>query len=402
MVNGELQSPDSQFRTTAKGFAAENRLKPAISQVDELVNQRLTEVLSRSHSLILDFSNYTFFISGKKIRPRFLFALAGMKGAFDEESATDCGAICELLHSATLIHDDIIDGSEMRRGHRSVNSLFGNDVAVIVGDYVLTQALKLVVKQDDSYINRIFVEASEELALGVLSEIVNKNNFNMTEEDYLKVIYLKTGALFKLAGRMGAWVAGFNPEQIEVAGRYGELFGLAFQIIDDLLDIASDPAQSGKPRFSDIREGRVTLPIIFALRTAAENGPEKADTLGHHLSAEEIRERVVLYQEESYPVGEKTTDSSDSEASAVPPQSVPNGQSLIEKELLRCMIETGALDYAHKRALSLLGRASQVLLEIDKLGRKRGRGRSTRLRVEELHNLEAALRESAEVEVGSA
>ena len=243
----------------------------------DLVEERISEILADSDQLVTRYVTEISKSRGKRLRPRMLISFAEIFGGSDFSSAINCSACCELLHTATLIHDDIIDEAHTRRGNLTLNSMFGNEVAVIVGDYVLALVLKSLNLERDFNLTEMLLDTSQELGLGVIEEVLNRNNFRLSVEKYYGVIHLKTAVLFSLCCAMGAYLGGAEDRQIKLAAEYGRLLGLAFQIVDDLLDLTQDEESTGKPVMSDLREGRITLALVHSLMQDAPRTQQLAE-----------------------------------------------------------------------------------------------------------------------------
>lgn len=207
---------------------------------------------------------------GKRLRPKLLVIFASLFGASDKAKVVLCAAACELLHTASLIHDDVIDRAETRRGRLTLNSKFGNEMAVLVGDYLLALLFGKLTELKDFTILEFALKAARELGEGALMEITNRENFALSQNEYMNIVELKTGSLFKLACEIGAYLGGASRETAELAGRYGRIFGKAFQITDDILDLSLEDGDAEKPTFNDLMEGRITLPIIHAISVDQE------------------------------------------------------------------------------------------------------------------------------------
>jgi geranylgeranyl pyrophosphate synthase len=231
----------------------------------ERVDRRIHEIIGSSDKMVLQYVAEVGTGRGKRIRPRMMIAVAELFGGAPASSLANCAACCELLHTATLIHDDIIDEAPTRRGNVTLNSMYGNEIAVVVGDYVLALVLKALNSERDYMLVDMLLSTSQELGLGVIEEVLNRNNFVLSVEKYYDIIYLKTASLFSLCCGIGGYLGG-APEGAQAQCReYGKRLGLAFQVVDDLLDLTADSAAAGKPTMNDIREGRITLPVIHAL-----------------------------------------------------------------------------------------------------------------------------------------
>jgi octaprenyl-diphosphate synthase len=202
---------------------------------------------------------------GKQIRPMFVFLTAGLCGEITEKTYRGA-ALIELLHTATLVHDDVVDDSNYRRGFFSVNALWKNKIAVLVGDYLLSKALLLSINHDDFELLKIGSNAIQEMAEGELMQMEKARKLDITEEIYFEIIRRKTATLIAACCAMGVSSVGANAEIVEKARLFGEKVGVAFQIKDDLFDYGD--AEIGKPLGIDIKEKKMTLPLIYALNQA--------------------------------------------------------------------------------------------------------------------------------------
>jgi len=203
---------------------------------------------------------------GKQMRPLFVFLSAGVTGNI-EESTYRGASLIELLHTATLVHDDVIDDSNYRRGFFSINALWKNKIAVIVGDILLSQGLLLSIDNDDFNLLKIVSEAVKEMSEGELLQMEKARKLDITEDVYFEIIRQKTASLIASCCRVGAASVGSDPKVIESMGLFGEKVGMAFQIKDDLFDYGDD--EIGKPLGIDIKEKKMTLPLIHALKNSS-------------------------------------------------------------------------------------------------------------------------------------
>lgn len=281
----------------------------------QLVGGRIEAILADSNRLVTDYVASVGRSRGKRIRPRLMLALALTCGEPHLGSVINSAACCELLHTASLIHDDVIDEAETRRGQSTLNHRFGNEIAVVVGDYILALLLKGMNSERDYQLIEMLLDTSQELGLGVIREVNDRNNFVLDSEQYFEMIYLKTAALFSLCCRMGAYLGGGAAELQKQAAYYGKQLGLAFQVVDDLLDLTQDTQQTGKPSFNDVREGRITLPFIYA----------------HSVEPQRTRELYTGYQQHPSPQ--------------------------LEAELREHLAQLGSLRYAYLKAQELLAQA---------------------------------------------
>ncbi|WP_035728022.1 polyprenyl synthetase family protein [Eisenibacter elegans] len=203
---------------------------------------------------------------GKQMRPMFVFLTAGAHGQITESTHRGA-ALIELLHTASLVHDDVVDEANYRRGFFSINALWKNKIAVLVGDYLLSRGLLLSVAHGDYMLLKIVSEAVREMSEGELLQIAKARKLDITEEVYFEIIRQKTASLIASCCAVGASSAGADEEQVKAAGLMGEKIGIAFQIKDDLFDYGND--EIGKPRGIDIKEKKLTLPLIYALNHAS-------------------------------------------------------------------------------------------------------------------------------------
>jgi len=229
------------------------------------IEKKLREFLIGSDKIVLQYMESIASQHGKRLRPKLVMIFARLFGDYHYKNSLSAACMSELFHTATLVHDDVIDTADFRRGHETISNKYGNEIAVIVGDYLLAIVLDRIARMRDFTLFDMFVRTSKKLSIGVLVEIGNRNNFSLDVDRYLNVIKLKTAVLFELCSSMGAYLGGADTDEQIIAGNYGREFGMAFQITDDLLDIAADPEKTGKPVFNDLKEGRITLPLIYAM-----------------------------------------------------------------------------------------------------------------------------------------
>ncbi|MGL1934916.1 MAG: polyprenyl synthetase family protein [Fibrobacterales bacterium] len=207
---------------------------------------------------------------GKRIRSTLLYLFATSNGgAIDEKATAKSAASIELLHLASLIHDDVIDVSETRRGDKTAHTKWGNHMAVLVGDYTLAQSLSLVVQNDNNHIAALISQTAGELVAGEILEIDNQGNNDLSIEEYNRIIYGKTASLLEVSAEIGAIHAGYPAETVAQIRKVGNLFGMAFQVVDDLLDFGVGATELGKKPFTDISNDVMSLPIILFLSKAS-------------------------------------------------------------------------------------------------------------------------------------
>jgi len=204
---------------------------------------------------------------GKRLRPLFVFLSAKLHGKLTPK-AMDAGIVVEMFHTATLVHDDVVDESSLRRGSRTVNDIWDNKISILIGDLLFSKTLTSIVALRDHHAVAILSAAAERITEGELLQIALTADSNVSEEDYFDLISKKTAALFSASCQLGVLTAGQNGPALENMKTFGENYGIAFQIMDDLLDYMGHQDKLGKPTGNDLREGKMTLPLIHALGTA--------------------------------------------------------------------------------------------------------------------------------------
>jgi len=239
------------------------------SVTDEIVlfQQKYKQVLYARNTLVDKVSRYVLKQQGKQIRPAMVLLAAKLCGGVTESSYR-AAIMVELLHSATLIHDDVVDGAEMRRGLPSINALWKNKISVLMGDYLLSRGLLYSLEHKDYGFLHLVSEAVRRMSEGEILQIQKTRSLDISEEDYLSVISDKTASLISSSCAMGAMSATADEGSIAALKSYGEYLGLAFQIRDDLLDYTGDSKKTGKQMGIDIKDKKITLPLIYALRHA--------------------------------------------------------------------------------------------------------------------------------------
>ena len=205
---------------------------------------------------------------GKRVRPLLTLAAAQLGQAPDLSNASMLAAAVEFIHTATLLHDDVVDKSDLRRGTRTANTIWGNKASILVGDFLFSRAFELMVAVNDFNVLKILSGASAKIAEGEVHQLKTTNDLSTTQEAYEAVIGAKTAALFEAAMHVGALVSPLETCDVAALAKYGYYLGLAFQMVDDALDFSASAQDMGKEAGDDFREGKVTLPIIFAYKTS--------------------------------------------------------------------------------------------------------------------------------------
>ena len=249
-----------------------------MQRVDALIRQRL----SSDVVLINRIADHIIASGGKRLRPMLHVLAAGAAG-YRGERHTKLAAIIEFIHTSTLLHDDVVDESDLRRGRKTANALWGNAASVLVGDFLYSRSFQLMVELDDMRIMRILADTTNTIAEGEVLQLLNIGNADVDEAAYLAVIERKTAVLFAAATELGGILGGLPEVQVAALRRYGMELGYAFQIADDLLDYVSDAGTLGKNIGDDLAEGKPTLPLIYALERAQSDpaNPEQAQSLRH-------------------------------------------------------------------------------------------------------------------------
>ena len=224
------------------------------------VNTVIRQQLYSEVPLVNQVAEYIISAGGKRIRPVLVLLIANAY-SYQGTAHHSLAAVIEFIHTATLLHDDVVDESSLRRGKQTANALFGNAASVLVGDFLYSRAFQMMVTVGNARVMQIVADATNVIAEGEVLQLLNMHNPDVNEADYLRVIRSKTAKLFEAAAELGALVAGANDEQIAAAGEYGRSLGTAFQLIDDVLDYAGDAAEIGKNVGDDLREGKPTLPL---------------------------------------------------------------------------------------------------------------------------------------------
>ena len=229
--------------------------------VDSVIARRLESGVP----LVGNVSRYIIAAGGKRLRPALLLLTCGALG-YCGEQRFNLAAVVEFIHTATLLHDDVVDDSSLRRGNATANETFGNPASVLVGDFLYSRAFQMMVEAQDMNIMRVLADATNVIAEGEVLQLMNMHNAALDETGYLHVIRSKTAKLFEASARVGAILAGAPPEMEDVCAQYGQALGTAYQVIDDVLDYSGDATVMGKNIGDDLREGKATLPLISAMR----------------------------------------------------------------------------------------------------------------------------------------
>lgn len=281
-------------------------------------------IRSRLHSdvvLVRQVAEYIIGSGGKRLRPALVLLAAGSLG-YRGSHHHELAAVVEFIHTATLLHDDVVDESSLRRGRETANAMFGNAASVLVGDFLYSRAFQMMIGVDDMRVMRVLSDATNVIAEGEVLQLMNCHDADVDEERYLRVIRYKTAKLFEAAAQLGALIGGGAPGCVEAFANYGMHLGTAFQLVDDVLDYSGHEADTGKHLGDDLAEGKPTLPLIFVL----QNGSSQ--------QAACVRRAIESGGREDFPV------------------------------VLEAIRLTGALDHARRRASEEAALARSALAEL--------------------------------------
>ena len=291
----------SKIGLTGIDSQLEARLEQQLFKVEELLRSHI----KGDYPLVVETSRHLVEAGGKRLRP-LLTLLAAQFGNENSKGIVESAVVCELTHLATLYHDDVMDEAKLRRGVQSANDRWGNVVAILTGDYLFSKASDLLADLGPEAV-RLQAKTFERLVIGQICETQNKDKPDLTVENYLKVVSDKTASLIATSARFGAMLSGTAKEQIELLTQYGEKIGIAFQVADDVLDVASEMTESGKVPGTDLREGvptLITLLVKQANNAADENllkklsGPVAESEISSVLS--ELRKHNAMNQAREY------------------------------------------------------------------------------------------------------
>jgi octaprenyl-diphosphate synthase len=242
--------------------------------------------------LVNQVADYIVNSGGKRLRPALVLLSAGVFGQITAHHH-ELAAVVEFIHTATLLHDDVVDGSSMRRGKATANTLFGNPASVLVGDFIYSRAFQMMVEVQNMRVMEVLADATNIIAEGEVLQLLNVHDADVTDEAYLKVIHYKTAKLFEAATRLGAIMCSASGRDEHALAEYGMRLGTAFQLIDDVLDFSGDSGEIGKNLGDDLAEGKPTLPLLYAMRNG--NGQQHA-TIRHAIEQGGLDELTAVMQ----------------------------------------------------------------------------------------------------------
>jgi octaprenyl-diphosphate synthase len=235
-------------------------------EVDKVIAARLNSAVP----LVAQVSQYIISAGGKRLRPALLLLMCGALG-YTQSPRFNLAAVVEFIHTATLLHDDVVDESTLRRGRSTANEAFGNPASVLVGDFLYSRAFQMMVQCGQMRVMEILAETTNVIAEGEVHQLMNMHDASLTEAGYVQVIRSKTAKLFEASARLAAVLAGSDAATEAACATYGQALGTAFQVIDDALDYDGETAEMGKNLGDDLREGKATLPLIIAMQRAPKD-----------------------------------------------------------------------------------------------------------------------------------
>lgn len=234
---------------------------PELASLDAVIREQLVCGVE----LVETIGQYIVSSGGKRVRPALLVLTARAFGVRDSR-ATDLAAVVEFIHTATLLHDDVVDESQLRRGRPTANASFGNAASVLVGDFLYSRAFQMMVKVGNMRVLEVLADATNVIAQGEVLQLMNMHDPDISVDDYYRVIRYKTAQLFEASARIGAIIAGAPPDIEAACAEFGDALGVAFQLVDDLLDYGGSTADLGKNVGDDLREGKPTYPLLIAMQ----------------------------------------------------------------------------------------------------------------------------------------
>ena len=233
------------------------------------VNEVIRASLHSEVPLVNQVASHIIQGGGKRLRPSTLLLVGGLFGPVRKEHH-ELAAVIEFIHTATLLHDDVVDQSTKRRNHKTANTIFGNAASVLVGDFIYSRAFQMMVKINHMKVMEVLANTTNTIAEGEVLQLLNIHNASIEDEDYLKVVYYKTAKLFESAAELGAIIGGADDNDIKVLAQFGKHMGIAFQLIDDVLDLSGNPEEIGKNLGDDLAEGKPTLPLLYAMKKGSD------------------------------------------------------------------------------------------------------------------------------------
>ncbi|MYL32745.1 heptaprenyl diphosphate synthase component II [Pontibacillus yanchengensis] len=265
---------------------------PFLKNDIDKIEQALNQTIQAEHPVLREASTQLLEAGGKRIRPVFVL-LAGKFGEYDIERMKDVAVSLELIHMASLVHDDVIDDAELRRGQPTIKAKWDNRIAMYTGDYIFARALECLSNLETAKAHRILSETIVEICIGEIEQIKDKFNWDQNLRTYLRRIRRKTAILIAVSCRLGAVAAGASLEVERALFRYGYYVGMSYQIIDDVLDFTSTEKELGKPAGSDLMQGNITLPVLYAMQQDSNLRQDYLESLENEEASSEQMQHII-------------------------------------------------------------------------------------------------------------
>ncbi len=308
-------SPAAASPATALALVAQDMAK-----VDEVIADRL----SSGVPLVGQVAQYIISAGGKRLRPVILLLTSGALN-YQDARKFSLAAVVEFIHTATLLHDDVVDESTLRRGRPTANENFGNPASVLVGDFLYSRAFQMMVDAGSMRIMQVLADATNVIAEGEVLQLMNMHDASLDEEAYLRVIRSKTAKLFEASSRLAAILANASPELEEACAEYGQALGTAFQVIDDVLDYEGNAAEMGKNLGDDLREGKATLPLILAMQRGTPAQKELVQKAIETGSVDQLSQVIAIVRETGALDGSRQAAMAEAQRAINAAQHLPNG-----------------------------------------------------------------------------
>jgi len=308
-------SPTAASPATALALVAQDMAK-----VDEVIADRL----SSGVPLVGQVAQYIISAGGKRLRPVILLLTSGALN-YQDARKFSLAAVVEFIHTATLLHDDVVDESTLRRGRPTANENFGNPASVLVGDFLYSRAFQMMVDAGSMRIMQVLADATNVIAEGEVLQLMNMHDASLDEEAYLRVIRSKTAKLFEASSRLAAILANASPELEEACAEYGQALGTAFQVIDDVLDYEGNAAEMGKNLGDDLREGKATLPLILAMQRGTPAQKELVQKAIETGSVDQLSQVIAIVRETGALDGSRQAAMAEAQRAINAAQHLPNG-----------------------------------------------------------------------------
>ena len=293
MVRSSVSATSGWLKTLRRQNAALNEtadlVKPRLAQVDRLI----AEKLHQGPAPVQEAGAWVLQAGGKRLRPTVLLAAARALGC-EGDAAVTYAAVVEMIHTATLAHDDVIDVAQTRRGRPSPNVIWGNHTSVLAGDWLYMQAFQVTLRERNFEVLDLLISLTQRMVEGELLQLELIGSIGVSEADYMELVDRKTASLFSSCARLGAMVAGAGEQWVTRLGEFAWNLGMAFQLVDDVLDFTAREKVLGKPVGNDLREGKVTLPLIYALETAGPEDRKLVETVLEEGNYDRVPFRSVL------------------------------------------------------------------------------------------------------------